>query len=72
MVEAITHSTSMIDAAELLDLHGVDRPFGWEIAIGMLLNDCHYLTVSGFGSKAVFNLRNEAVLSERSGEIPRT
>ena len=54
-MDIITKTTSIKEAEEILTFHDISHPFGWEIAIGMLLSDCDYLEVHDFGSKAYFN-----------------
>lgn len=43
------------DVKETLDYHGMSLGHGWELIIAMLLSDCEYAEVHGFGSKAYFN-----------------
>ena len=40
---------------EILDYHGMSLGHGWELIIAMLLSDCEYAEVHGFGSNAYFN-----------------
>lgn len=53
-MDIITKTTPIGEAERILSDHGIKHPFGWEIAIGMLLNDCDFLEVHDFGSKAYF------------------
>ena len=50
----ITKNTKIKEAEEILDIHGIKKPKGWEIAMGMLLSECDHLEVHGFGTKAYF------------------
>lgn len=53
-MDIITKNTPIKEAEEILDFHGIAHPFGWEIAIGMLLSDCDHLEVHDFYGKAYF------------------
>lgn len=55
----IRKTDSIGHAKEILDVHGVPLPHGWEIAMGMLLESCDYLEVHGFGRNAQFRLCEE-------------
>lgn len=39
----------------LQEYHGMSLGHGWELIIAMLLSDCEYAEVHGFGSNAYFN-----------------
>jgi len=40
---------------EILELHNISTPFGWEIVFGMLLSECEdYIEVHGYGDSAYF------------------
>lgn len=54
MADIIKKDTSIKEAESILKLHGCSLAFGWEIVMGMLLDDCDYLEVHDFGSKAYF------------------
>jgi len=63
--KTITKQTSMKDAAEILKMNGIGTPYGWEIVIGMLLEDCDYIEVQGYSHGANFVLvkdENEQVI----------
>lgn len=57
--DVIRKTDSIGHAREILDTHGVPLPYGWEIAMGMLLESCDYLEVCGFGYNANFRLCEE-------------
>ena len=40
---------------DILDCHGMSLGHDWELIIAMLLSDCEYAEVHGFGSNAYFN-----------------
>lgn len=53
-MDIITKTMSISEAEEILNMHGIRHPYGWEIVIGMLLDDCDHLEVHDFGGKAYF------------------
>jgi len=54
--KTITKKTNMKDAEEILKMNGIGTPYGWEIVIGMLLEDCDYIEIEGYGHGANFIL----------------
>jgi len=54
--KTITKSTTMKEAEEILNSNGIKTPFGWEIAIGMLLEGHDHIEIEGYGSSANFIL----------------
>ena len=56
--DVITKKDSINHVAEILDKHGIARPYGWEIAICMLLHNRDYCEVCGFGSDAYFKMNS--------------
>ena len=55
MADIIKKDTSIKDAEEILRFHGCSLGFGWEIVMGMLLDECDYLEVHDFGRNAYFS-----------------
>lgn len=55
MPDIIKKDTPINEAQSILQNHNIHMPYMWEIAIGMLLNDCDYLEVHGYGGTAYFN-----------------
>ena len=54
MNNIISKSTSIKEAKEILKMHGTSLGYGWEITLGMMLQDCDYLEVHDFGTNAYF------------------
>lgn len=50
--DVITKKDSINHIAEILDKHGIERNYGWEISICMPLYSYDYCKVCGFGSNA--------------------
>jgi len=57
--KTISKNTSIGDAKEILNINGIKTPRGWELVMGMLLQQCHHLEVDGYGSSARFYLYDE-------------
>ncbi len=55
MADVIKKDTSIAEAQNILSLHGCSLAPGWELVIGMMLQECDYIEVHGFGSKAYFS-----------------
>ena len=53
----------------LQDYHGMSLGHGWALIIAMLLNDCEYAEVHGFGSNAYFNKVFKEDINEAAKEI---
>lgn len=53
-MDIIKQNTPIGEAYKILKAHHIETPKFWEIAIGMLLSECDYLEVHGFGHKAYF------------------
>lgn len=54
-MDIITKNTSIKESIEILNNHGIStKLYGWEIIIGMLLYDCDYIEVHGYGHNAYF------------------
>lgn len=56
----INKQMKVLEIEEILDFHNIAHPSGYEIILGMLLSDCDYLEVYGFGSDAYFEKVKEA------------
>ena len=55
MTNIIKKDTPIKTGIEILESHGIStKMHGWELIIGMMLQDCDYLEVHGFGSNAYF------------------
>ena len=55
VLDIIRKTDKIGDVKEILDYHGMYLGHGWELIIAMLLSDCEYAEVHGFGSNAYFN-----------------
>ena len=55
VLDIIRKTDKIGDVKEILDYHGMSLGHGWELIIAMLLSDCEYTEVHGFGSNAYFN-----------------
>ena len=55
VLDIIRKTDKIGDVKEILDYHGMSLGHGWELIIAMLLSDCEYAEVHGFGSNAYFN-----------------
>ena len=53
----------------LQDYHGMSLGHGWTLIIAMLLSDCEYAEVHGFGSNAYFNKVFKEDMNETAKEI---
>lgn len=53
----------------LQDCHGMYLGHGWDLIIAMLLSDCEYVEVHGFGSNAYFNKVFKEDINETAKEI---
>lgn len=53
-MDIIKRTTPIKEAEEILSFHGISRPYGWEIAVGMLLEGCDRLEVHDYGKNAYF------------------
>lgn len=52
MVDIIRKSDTTEQAREILeDKHGFPLKWGWEMMLGMLLQECDYIEVHEYGSK---------------------
>lgn len=56
----INKQMKVLEIEEIFDFHNISYPSGYEIILGMLLSDCDYLEVHGFGSDAYFEKVKEA------------
>lgn len=54
-MDVIRKTDTIRDVKDILDYHGMSLGHGWELIIAMLLSDCEYAEVHGFGSNAYFN-----------------
>lgn len=55
VLDVIRKTDTIRDVKDILDYHGMSLGHGWELIIAMLLSDCEYAEVHGFGSNAYFN-----------------
>ena len=55
VLDIIRKTDKIGNVKEILDYHGMSLGHGWELIIAMLLSDCEYAEVHGFGSNAYFN-----------------
>ena len=56
MNPAIIRKTDKIsETEEILKNHGLSLGHGWALIMGMMLSDCEYVELHGFGSNAYFN-----------------
>lgn len=56
MVDIIKKDTPIKEGLEILNNHGIStNVHGWEIVLGMLLNDCDYIEVHDYGHNAYFS-----------------
>lgn len=72
MVSIIEKTDSISNVADELDAHGIGMRYGWEISMSMLLSECDYLEIHGFGPKAYFTKvynRKEEVINEAAKEV---
>lgn len=53
-MDIIRKDTPIREAEEILRARGIGTPKFGEIALGMLLSECDYLEVHGFGRNAYF------------------
>lgn len=53
-MDIIRQDTPIGEAREILADHNIATPMFWEIALGMLLSECDYLEVHGYGRNAYF------------------
>ena len=53
----------------LQDCHGMSLGHGWALIIAMLLSNCEYAEVHGFGSNAYFNKVFKEDINETVKEI---
>jgi len=53
---SIRKTDSIEHVREILEAHMIHLPYGWEIAMGMLLEGCDYIEICGFGRGAQFEL----------------
>lgn len=54
-MDVIRKTDTIRDVKDILDYHSMSLGHGWELIITMLLSDCEYAEVHGFGSNAYFN-----------------
>lgn len=54
-MDVIRKTDTIRDVKDILDYHGISLGHGWELIIAMLLSDCEYAEVHGFGSNVYFN-----------------
>lgn len=54
MENIIKKDTTINEAEAILEAHGCPHKYGWELAIGLMLQECDYLEVHGLGSGAYF------------------
>lgn len=54
-MDVIRKTDTIRDVKDILDYHGMSLGHGWELIIAMLLSDCEYAEVHGFGNNAYFN-----------------
>ena len=47
--DRITKNTSITDAEDILNAHGYNPGKGWVIPMAMMLHDCDYILVKGYG-----------------------
>lgn len=59
MIDTITKTTTMSEAKEILHDNCISTPYGWEIVLGMLLEQCDYIKITGLGASAKFELITE-------------
>lgn len=57
MEHRIKKDTALKEAEKILSLHGCPLDYGLGLILGMLLQDCDYLEVHGFGSEVYFSKR---------------
>ena len=55
VLDIIRKTDKIGDVKDILDYHGMSLGHGWELIIAMLLHDCEYAEIHGFGSNAYFN-----------------
>lgn len=54
MENIIDKNTSIEKAREILsDIHGVPLSPGWDLVLGSMLQECDYIIVNGYGTKAI-------------------
>lgn len=53
-MDTIKKDTQMREAECILKDHGVSLSFGWQVVLGMILQECDYIEVHGFGESAYF------------------
>ena len=54
-MDVIRKTDTIRDIKDILDCHGMSLGYGWELIITMLLIDCEYAEIYGFGTNAYFN-----------------
>lgn len=54
MRDIIKEDTTINEAEAILKAHGFPRKYGWELVIGLMLQQCDYLEVHGYGGDAHF------------------
>lgn len=52
----INKKMSISEIKERLNVNGIRTPYGWEIILSQLFEQCDYIKIKGHGSKAVFEL----------------
>lgn len=55
-MDTITKSMKIDEVKAVLHANGIATPYGWDIVLGMLLDDCEYIKIEGYGSHAQFVL----------------
>lgn len=53
-LDRITKNTKIKDAQEILQAHGCQVGHGWALIMGMVLHDCDYVIVKGYGKDCYF------------------
>jgi hypothetical protein len=53
-IDRITKNTSIGDAQEILKAHGYQMGHGWAFIMSMVLHDCDYVIVKGYGKDCYF------------------
>lgn len=54
-MDIIRKTDNVLEIEKILQAHGLSLGHGWALIMAMMLSDCEYVELHGFGSKAYFN-----------------
>lgn len=58
-MNAIEKDTKIKEAKSILEAHGCQLSFGWEIVLENLLEECDYIEVKGYGERCILSLKTK-------------